>query len=605
MNDLDKKVLKIHNYIYANDGLNNEETLNEFLKIFYCKVLDENDGNLFLLLVSEQDILKRVNELYDVFKKKVKGILNENEKINLKERTILFIITELRDIKITQISSDIKGHLLQKIIDRSYRESRGQFFTPAPVVDFMVKMISPKKGEIGGDPASGTGGFMFASLDYISKSSKITIDDIKNIYFSDISKNLIKLIMMRMMFEYSVDSFNCAIEDSITANTNIKYDFIITNPPFGTQGKVDNPQILSKYDLSFDGKKYLSSQVPDILFVERIIKSLKIGGRAAIILPDGDFENPSLRYFRRYLIENVQIDAIVSLPDGTFIPYGTGVKSSILFFTKRDRQYLEDIRSFGYSIFYARINKLGYSFSKHSKNIYNKNGTIDEDYSDVLRSYTENIYNNNCYLVSAKDIEKNNYILAEHYYSPVYNHFIDEIKKGYYTTLKDVVEFKNIKEKINIENKYTYIEIGDVSPYINEITNCSELLGEDLPSRASYIVDDGDILLAIAGNAIGTEKHAKAIVSRKYKGCICTNGFAVLSPKKVSSYILLNFLNSEYFLKQVLKYKYGTAIPCISKEDLGNILIPLPSFERMNEIETRMQKAYALREEANRLLYAS
>ncbi len=605
MIDLDKKILKIHNYIYANDGLSNAETLNEFLKVFYCKVLDENNGNLFLLLVGEQDILKRVNELYDIFKRKIKSLLNDNEKINLKERTILFIIAELRDFKINQISSDIKGHLLQKIIDRSYRESRGQFFTPAPVVDFMVNMIAPKKGEIGGDPASGTGGFMFASLDYISKSSDVTIDDIKNIYFSDISKNLIKLIMMRMMFEYSVECFNCSVEDSIANDDSLKYDFIITNPPFGTQGKVDDPKILSRYDLSFDGKKYLSSQVPDILFVERIIKSLKINGRAAIVLPDGDFENPSLQYFRKYLIDNVQIDAITSLPDGTFIPYGTGVKSSIIFFTKRDRKHLENILKTGYSIFYAKINKLGYSFSKHSKEIYSKQGTIDEDYHNVVKSYNESIYNDNCYLVSSKEIEKSNYILAEHYYSPVYNDLIKNIQSGKYVALKDIVEFKNIKEKINMENKYTYIEIGDVSPYINEITNCSELLGEELPSRASYIVNEGDILLAIAGNAIGTEKHAKAIVSSKYTGCICTNGFAVLSPKNVSSYFILNFLNSDCFLKQVLKYKYGTAIPCISKEDLGNVLVPIPSLKKIEEIENRVQKAYELREEANRLLYVA
>ncbi|MBP3546765.1 MAG: N-6 DNA methylase [Alphaproteobacteria bacterium] len=604
MDNIDKKILKIHNYIYANDGLSNAETLTEFLKIFYCKILDENDGNMFLLLTNEADILRRVNNLYKSFQTKLNNVVKTSEKINLKDRTIIFIISELRDINIKNISSDIKGHIMQKIIDRSYRESRGQFFTPAPVVDFIVKMIAPKKNELGSDPASGTGGFLFAALDYISNTKKITIEDIKNMYFSDISKNLIQLILMRMMFEYSIDDFNYYTEDSIAKDVTPKYDFVITNPPFGTQGKVDDPKILSKYDLSYDGKKYLSSQVPDILFVEQIIKSLKYGGRAAVVLPDGDFENPSLQYFREFLVNNVKIDAIVSLPDGTFIPYGTGVKSSIIFFTKQNSTYLNKIKNENYSIFYARIHKLGYTFSKHSKSVYTKEGAIDEDYSQVLDAYKKGNYNENSYLVSINEIERNNYILAEHFYSPVYSQLINSIKQNKYAMLKDLVSFRNSKEKINIDEKYTYIEIGDVSPYINEITNSTSLLGDELPSRASYIVHTGDVIVAVAGNAIGTEKHAKAIVSDKYDGCICTNGFIVLSPIKVSAYFILSFLNSEYFLKQVLKYKYGTAIPCISKEDLGNVVVPIPDDEKMREIENRIKRAYNLRKEANELLYA-
>ena len=81
--------------------------------------------------------------------------------------------------------------------------------------------------------------------------------------------------------------------------------------------------------------------MPDILFVERVIQILKKNGRAAIVLPDGDFENPSLEYFRKFLIENVKVEAVVSLPDGTFIPYGTGVKSSILFIKKLDKEELK------------------------------------------------------------------------------------------------------------------------------------------------------------------------------------------------------------------------------------------------------------------------
>lgn len=599
---LDKKILKIHNYIYANEGLSNSETLNEFLKIFYCKIIDEKNNNLLSIKSSDEDIILGMHELFDVLKEKLKDFIDSKEKINLKKETIIYIVNELRNVKLDSISVDTKGHILQRIIDRSYRESRGQFFTPIQVVNFIVKMIEPQKNELGCDPACGTGGFMFSALEYMNNNEKIDNDTLKNVYFYDISKSLVKLIAMRMMFEFSNCDSNYQVQDSISNEINQKFDYVLTNPPFGTQGKISDSKILMKYDLSMAGKKKLNAQVPDILFVEKVIKILKENGRAAIILPDGDFENPSLEYFRKYLINNVKIDAIISLPDGTFIPYGTGVKSSILFFSKLSEKELNNQKESNYKVFFGKINKLGYSFSKHSKDLFDKNGNIDEDYSSVLKSFKEKQYNDNCYLVGIHDIINNKYNLSESFYSPQYNNIIEKIKKQNYERLKDIVEFNYSKNKFSEDEIYKYIEIADINSYTGEIINCTEILGEDLPSRASYRLETNDIIVATSGNAIGTKKQTKAIITDNYNNCICTNGFTVMKSKKYSPYFLLNFFNSDVFLKQVLKYKYGTAIPCIGREEFENILVPIPNNDEIENIETKIEKAIKLREEAFNLM---
>lgn len=599
---LDKKILKIHNYIYANEGLSNSETLNEFLKIFYCKIIDEQNNNLLSIKNSNEDIILRMHELFDALKEKLGDFIDSKEKINLKKETIIYIVNELKDVKLDSISADTKGHILQRIIDRSYRESRGQFFTPIPVVNFIVKMIEPQKNELGCDPACGTGGFMFSALEYINNNEKIDNDSLKNVYFYDISKSLVKLIAMRMMFEFSNCDSNYQFQDSISNEINQKFDYVLTNPPFGTQGKISDSKILMKYDLSMDGKKRLTAQVPDILFVEKVIKILKENGRAAIILPDGDFENPSQEYFRKYLINHVKIDAIISLPDGTFIPYGTGVKSSILFFSRLSEKELNNQKENNYKVFFGKINKLGYSFSKHSKDLFDKNGNIDEDYSSVLKSFKEKQYNDNCYLIGIQDIINNNYNLSESFYSPQYNNIIENIKKQNYERLKDIVEFNYSKNKFIEDEIYKYIEIADINSYTGEIINCTDILGEDLPSRASYRLETNDIIVATSGNAIGTKKQTKAIITDNYNNCICTNGFTVMKSKKYSSYFLLNFFNSDVFLKQVLKYKYGTAIPCIGREDFENILVPIPNNNEIKNIETKIEKAIKLREEAFNLM---
>ncbi len=603
MEKLNKKIHKIHNYIYANEGLSNSETLNEFLKIFYCKILDEKKGGELNKLSNDSDIINHLQSLYVELKQKLDGLMDKNEKIELTNETLIFIVNELKDIELNSYSADIKGHILQRIIDRSYRESRGQFFTPPQVVDFVVKMIEPRKEEIGCDPASGTGGFMFSALEYIYKNETTENIDLNNIFFCDISKSLVKLIAMRMMFEFSGDMHNYCVKNSITDSFNQEFDYVLTNPPFGTQGKISDKNILSKYELGCDGNgKTLNAQVPDILFVEKVIKILKIGGRAAIVLPDGDFENPSLEYVRKFLIENVKIDAVVSLPDGTFIPYGTGVKSSIIFLTKVKKTDLDKLIESNYTVFYGRITKLGYTFSKHSKDELNEDGSLLEDYNDIVRAYKTSEYSDKAYLVNISKIIQNNHMLSESFYSPEYERIIDSIMKKKFSPLKDLVEFKYKKERIDSEKEYSYIEIADVNAYTSEIINSTDMLGEDLPSRASYMLEEGDILVATSGNSIGTQKQAKAIVTEKYNGCICTNGFTVFKAKNISAYYLLRFFNSEAFLKQMLKYKYGTAIPCVGREDFERILVPIPEEKELRFIENNIMRAIELRNEAMRLM---
>ena len=224
---LDKKIGKIHNYIYANEGLSNSETLNEFLKLFYCKILDENKGNELRKAKTIHEIRPILDRLYIEFADKMDGLIDRNEGIGLRDETLVYVVNELNEISLTNISSDAKGHILQRIIDRSYRESRGQFFTPAPVVDFIVKMINPQYGESGCDPASGTGGFMFHAIEHISKSNQIDNNQLSQIHFYDISKALIKLVAMRMMFEFSDSDVYYEVKDSI--GEDFKYSLIASS----------------------------------------------------------------------------------------------------------------------------------------------------------------------------------------------------------------------------------------------------------------------------------------------------------------------------------------------------------------------------------------
>ena len=143
-----------------------------------------------------------------------------------------------------------------------------------------------------------------------------------------------------------------------------------------------------------------------------------------------------------------------------------------------------------------------------------------------------------------------------------------------------------------------YVELSDINTHSYEIINSTTYTIHELPSRASYEIKNEDIITAVAGNSIGTKKHATALVTDEYEGSICTNGFRVLRNFKIDKFYLLYFLKSDIFLKQIYMYRTGAAIPNVSDTDLANILIYLPDKNIINEISKKMQLAFQLRNES-------
>ena len=591
-------ISKVHNYIYANEGLNNYEVLEELLKVLYCKAYDEAHENLLCNISSDDELYECAIALLSTLTSEHPMLFEKGNKFNLKEKTVVFIFNELSIVSVSELGTDIKGHILQRIIDRSFREGRGQFFTPAPVIDFIVKMIDPQLGEIGCDPACGTGGFMFSAIEHMCKKKAHIKKAVKNVHFYDISKSISRLIAMRLMFEFGINEPNIKVQDSLLSKGYQQFDFILSNPPFGTQGKITDPSVLAQYELGCgDEGKPLKTQVPDILFVEQIINQLKDGGRCAIILPDGNFENPTTAYLRKFVFKKCKIDAIISLPDGTFVPYGTGVKSSILFLTKD-----ESAHNSSYKIFMGRIKKLGYSYSKHSKPMYLETGLVDEDYTYVLKSFKERKYDDFNFVIDSSQIQENKYLFSYNKYCLFYKKIVEEIVSVKHSEISDITNAVSKKIKIDPEKEYRYVEISNVSAENCEITSHTVCCGSELPSRASYELKENDIIVAVSGSSIGSKSCAKAIVTKEYEGCICTNGFVVLRNHQLSPYLLLHFFNSFDFRAQVCQSKYGTAIPTISREDFMQIKFRRYSDEEEMRISSLYQKAFDLKEKANAIL---
>lgn len=601
-----KKFEEIHDYIYANEGLSPQQTLNEFLKILFIKIVDENtNSHAFQISSEEYNLLKkgescntfiqRIKSLFDNTKDTYKDIFEEDEKIRLSNLSLGFIVNKLQEVSLTDSSNDAKGLAFQKFLSHKEKDGKGQFFTPEPVVDFCVKIINPQYGETVIDPCCGSGGFIYSAYHHIMDNNNNC--DAKQligkwIFGIDINKDIAKIARMKFLLEANIrNNIFChnSLEDidviklllsEHSTNTHDGFDVLLTNPPFGASGKISDTAILSQYDLGYkwhnknnfwiQTKTLTGGQPTEILFIERCLQLLKEGGRMAIVLPNGHFENPSLEYLRYYIKEKAQIIGVVNLPQETFIPYGTGVKTSLLFLKKKSIK-----ENNPYSIFFGKINKLGYQGNKNGTPLYKKtnNGTIvtkngkpvlDEDFTSVIKDFqlftkTGNINSDSSFALPFDELSGR---MDYDFYSPANRKIFNQIS-NHTVSLCDIVDIVKVKSNKLKHSDMTveYIELSDINAYSFEIINSTTYQVHELPSRATFELNDGDIITAIAGNSVGTKKHATAIVTKDHSGAICTNGFRVLRNPRINRYFLLYYLHSPLFLKQMMMYRTGAAIP--------------------------------------------
>ncbi len=631
-----KKFEEIHDFIYSNDGLSPQQTLEEMVKILFIKILDENARlNLFAISAIEFGEIKqaknapnfsqRINGLFLQTAKTYPDLFDENDRIRLSDLSLAFIVNKLQQISLVDPSQDVKGLAFQKFLSHHEKDALGQFFTPSPIIDFCVEMMQPQPGETIIDPACGSGGFLMSAFSFLKKNfagldpEKIVS---QQIFGLDINKSIARIARMKLLLEANAQpNIFCtnSLEDLDTLQLSISqkegFDLVLTNPPFGA--KINSSNLLSHFNL---GHKWLNNnglfhksktlhtnQSAEILFIERCLQLLKEGGRMAIVLPNGNFENPSLEYLRFYIKLKAKILAIVNLPQETFIPFGTGVKTSLLFLEKETPNLVKQ-----YPIFFGRVKKLGYLGNKNGTAAYKKDKfgqviknqfdqpVLDEDFSILAAVY--------------KSFQNGNPVEGEHSFSINYNELNGRFDYDFYAPenrklvdvngadtnavrLGDLCEIVKLKSKKlkNLNSEVEYVELSDINTHSFEIINSTNYLVHELPSRASYEIETGDIITAIAGNSVGTRKHATALVTPDFEGLICTNGFRVLRNFKIDPYFLLYFFKSEVFLKQMFMYRTGAAIPNVSDADLSNILIRLPEETVIQQISEKMKRAFELR----------
>ena len=396
--ELTNRFKQAHQALWGGGELNPSEAFDELDKLIFCKIYDENKMRRsgepydFQIIKAEpksrakediekadketsQNLLKRLTALYEDGKSKNERrndpeIFREGIKLNAaKVRTV---VGYLEGIDLQNTDLDSKGRAFETFMGSFFRGDFGQYFTPRNIVSFIVDSLPIKKTDRILDTSCGSGGFLLHALDKIrtevrdfygwqegEEESRECYDQwhefaAYNLFGIEINEQISRTAKMNMIIHDDghtniVTSDGLIPPEELRKKTNNdgfrenSFDFVITNPPFGSTIKQTERAYLHQYNLAVREADWLNpgsrdsdrpSQSTEVLFIEQAENYLRDGGYLAIIVPDGILTNSSMQYVRDYISDTFRIIAVVSLPQTAFSANGAGVKSSVLFLKK-------------------------------------------------------------------------------------------------------------------------------------------------------------------------------------------------------------------------------------------------------------------------------
>ena len=311
------------------------------------------------------------------------------------------------------------SHLYESMLARMGREGgmSGEFYTPRPIIQFMVEMVNPKIGESVYDPACGSAGFLVEAYANMLKNQVALTADFHQLrdatFYGQEKKPLPYLLgaMNCVLHEISVPHIvrkNTLSDDVRKYTEKDRFHVILTNPPFGGTEKVEAVK---------DNFRYPSSAT-SILFVQHIMARLRRDGRVGMVIDEGVLFKSSERAYaetKRELLEDFNLYAIVSLPAGVFanvVSSGTGPKTDLLFF-----DHLGPTRQ----VWYYEVRAVGFSLTRTQKPIPQNDLpdclAIFQAYQEWLRTPeetrpTQPPLNERCWIMPVEELVKKNYDLS-------------------------------------------------------------------------------------------------------------------------------------------------------------------------------------------------
>jgi len=399
-------ILEMEDEVLANAGV---DVFEELFKLIFTKLYDEmesgRDKKRHLVFKNygdtETELKAKIQDLFDRARSKWTGVFSEDAKIQLTPSHLAVCVASLEKVKLFNSNLDVVDEAFEYLINKSSKGEKGQYFTPRYVIDMCVKMLNPQEHETLIDTAAGSCGFpvhgIFHVWEQIMKESGLPKSHLfttekkparcedyvrEKVFAIDFDEKAVRVgrtlnliagdgqtnVLHMNTLDYERWDEKTKDEDWLdiygqgwsklkklraakNQNRDFQFDILMANPPFA--GEVKESRVIYKYAIAQkDSGKYPDKIGRDILFIERNLNFLKPGGRMAVVLPQGRFNNSSDKNIREYIAEHCRILAVVGLHGNVFKPH-TGTKTSVLFVQKWDDKLCPRVED--YPIFFATM----------------------------------------------------------------------------------------------------------------------------------------------------------------------------------------------------------------------------------------------------------
>lgn len=585
-------IAEFEQILVSNSG---EDPFDSAIKLLAAKLLDETETRMgqaqkFQLQNTAAATHKVVQDLYRRAVQRWPHLNGTGESLGISPEHLLRAMRPLIGWRL--VGSDLSwlDAALERLVARDAKGSLGQYFTPREVIRFCVEILRPHPKDRVIDPACGSGGFLYEATQYAlrefgSAPKCLGIDfGAKAIKVAALLSAATPQAELLVSKANSIDGRGCVsptppgwagfLSRGAGAKTKraqswgdwnkLSCSLLFTNPPFA--GDIDDIEILDAYEAQQNpATKKATSR--EHLFLERAVQLLKPGGRLAIVLPQGLLANSSASYLRQWLFSKCRVLGVVSLHQFAFLPY-TSVKTAVLFLTKpaSDETIQKD-----YPMFFAVSRSPGKDSS----------GKIigPDDYKSIAQAVarflisqrfawagTKSISESTdiqCETVNLSEVKQADRLDAE-YYDPTARALLRRLDTVAETRLANLVDTKVDRFKKGHYREITYLDISSVDSKTG-LTFPNTLPADEAPSRASYVVRPGDVLVS----TVRPDRNIVALVTGSIGNhAVASNGFCVLRSREIQPEVLFAYCKTEAFKKMLSRHATASMYPTVTDKDV-------------------------------------
>ena len=685
-NSLQTLILDMEDEVLANAGV---DVFEEIFKLIFIKLYDEIQSSRdvertlqFRNSNTPAQLSRAIHNLYDSARNAYPGVF-EDDRINLSPEHLQVCVGSMETWKLFNANLDVIDNAFEYLVNKSSKGEKGQFFTPRWVVDMCVKMLDPQESESMIDTACGSSGFAIHTIfhvwrgimqslgrperDVLTAVNKpeqceryvrdnvfgidfdekcVRVSRCLNLIAGDGQSNILHLNTLdwarwgehTRQPEWS-DIYGVGwsrlrrIRHDYEEYNRFNFDVLLTNPPFA--GKVGQGDVLSRYQLaSLPNGRIRRDMARDALFIERNIDFLKPGGRMAIVLPLGRFNNDSSKSIREYIMERCRVLGVVSLDNNTFQPH-TGTRTGVLFLQKWNDDKSRGAlcpRSDSYNVFFAEQRKSSTNGSG-TRQFVSQNGQLIRD-SNRQYVVDHDLFNHEGLTRNgiaeafqqfaaaeklsfargdAADGDPNpGYVVAfadvaaagrwdPKFYRPEYTEILDRAvaRAGAGVRLGDIAAYNRRGKQPH------YVEDGDVDVIVSGSIREGWLDYDTFrkTSRAWYDanptthVQYGDVLTYTTGKYIG-----RTAIYLSRRPAVASNHVNILRIKDEDPTYIAFIMNSEIGRAQTMRFQGGGGQGELYSKDIAKFIIPIMPGEQKSAIIRTLSESDAARRRAVELM---